>query len=313
MTINENLSGFVGRRVEDWLPGQPLPDLTQVAPRLRLDWDDLGEGGEGTAELLIPRLDQLAAAAGRDLEALVIGAWGQSYDNPSTPIVRWLVENAARLAGLRALFLGDMTVEESEISWIEQTDVTPVLRGYPKMEVLAVRGSTKLALEPVEHPVLRGLVIQCGGLPGSVVRGVTGSILPSLFLLELWLGDQQYGYDTTLADLQPILDRRFAVSVLGLRNAENQDEIAAAVADAPVLDGLAVLDLSMGNLTDVGAEALLASSRIRGLQRLDLHHHYLSTEMMDRLAALPIQVDISDRQEPEVYNGEVYRPIAVAE
>lgn len=312
MTINENIQAFVGRRVEDWSPGQPLPDLTQVAPRLRLDWDDLDDG-VGTAELLIPRLEQLASAAGDKVEALVIGSWGQSYDNPSTPIVAWLAENAARLPGLRALFLGDMTFEESEISWIEQSDVTPVLRAYPAMEVLAVRGSNHLVLEPVEHPTLRGLVIECGGMPGSVVRAVTASTFPSLFLLELWLGDDNYGYDATLDDLQPILDQRFAVSVLGLRNAENQDEIAAAVADAPVLDGLRALDLSLGNLTDLGGEALLASAKVPRLQRLDLHHHYLSREMMDRLLALPIQVDVSDPQQAKRYDDEVYRPIAVAE
>jgi hypothetical protein len=62
------------------------------------------------------------------------------------------------------------------------------------------------------------------------------------------------------------------------------------------LERIHVLNLSSGTWA-TGAEALLASPAIRRLSRLDLHHHYLSADMMKRLSALGIEIDLSDRQE----------------
>ncbi|HND20468.1 MAG TPA: molybdenum metabolism regulator, partial [Acidobacteriota bacterium] len=47
---------------------------------------------------------------------------------------------------------------------------------------------------------------------------------------------------------------------------------------------------------DEGAEALLKSPATAKLRFLDLHHHYCSDEMMEKLKALGIKVDLSDAQ-----------------
>jgi hypothetical protein len=65
------------------------------------------------------------------------------------------------------------------------------------------------------------------------------------------------------------------------------------------MERLRVLDLSLGNLGDLGAEALLATPALARLERLDIHHHYVSPGLVGRLAALGIQVDAGDAQEPE--------------
>ncbi|GAA3368387.1 hypothetical protein GCM10020367_06520 [Streptomyces sannanensis] len=62
-----------------------------------------------------------------------------------------------------------------------------------------------------------------------------------------------------------------------------QDEIAAAVAEAPVVAQLRSLALSMGTLSDTGAAALLSGRSLIHLKWLDLRHHYLSAAMMRRL------------------------------
>jgi hypothetical protein len=312
VTINENLRSFAGRPVEEWRPGHPPDDPTAVALRVKVDlWGDV----DGKAsDLLLPALDDAITLLGSRLPALIIGAWGIMHENDAAPVVAWLAANAERLPALEALFIGDLMVEESEISWIEQTNITPLLQAYPQLGTLGVRGGTGLRLTPVEHENLHTLVVETGGLPGSVVRAITASSLPALRHLELWLGDDTYGNTVGLADLRPILDGCFDLRVLGLRNAVNEDDVAEAVAGSAVLDRLDVLDLSLGNLTDRGAEALLASARVLGLTRLDLHHHYLSRAMMDRLLTLPVAVDVSDRQEPDQHrDGLVSRPIAVSE
>lgn len=42
----------------------------------------------------------------------------------------------------------------------------------------------------------------------------------------------------------------------------------------------------MGTLSDIGAEALLAGQPLTHLTSLDLHHHYISDPLVDRLRRL---------------------------
>ncbi|TQM68126.1 hypothetical protein FHX41_1760 [Actinomadura hallensis] len=234
---------------------------------------------------------------------LVIGYWGASHDRSCTYPVELLAEAADSFPALRALFLGDIVGEESEISWIEHSDITPLFTAFPGLESLEVRGASELRLEPVRSDRLQTLRFESGGLPAEVVRAVAASDLPNLRYLDMWLGEENYGGNATVADLAPLLsgERLPALRHLGLENSEIQDEIAAAVASAPVVARLKSLSLAMGALTDRGAEALLAGQPLTHLDVLDLRHHFLSDAMMQRVeAALPgVEVDLSDQQEPE--------------
>ncbi len=129
------------------------------------------------------------------------------------------------------------------------------------------------------------------------------SELPNLEHLDLWLGEDNYGGDATVADLAPFLggERLPALRHLGLEDSEIQDEIAAAVAGAPVVARLESLSLAMGILTDQGAEALLAGQPLTHLRKLDLHHHFLSDAMVARVkAALPgVEVDLDEQEKPD--------------
>ena len=92
------------------------------------------------------------------------------------------------------------------------------------------------------------------------------------------------------------------------------DEVATAVAKAPVLERIEVLDLSLGTLGDVGGEALLNSPLVTKLKRLDLSHHYLSEAVQQRLAALPVEEIMEDEQTPDDWgDGELHRYVAVSE
>jgi hypothetical protein len=89
--------------------------------------------------------------------------------------------------------------------------------------------------------------------------------------------------------------------------------VAAVLAHAPVLEQIRVLDLSLGTLSDEGAAALLASPAVRQLEKLDLHHHYCSEETMAALQGLGIEVDVSERQEPQNWGNGDHRFVAVGE
>ncbi|MBV1856170.1 STM4015 family protein [Catellatospora tritici] len=298
MTINEHISRFAGLPVAAFDPHGDVPaDPAAYAWRVDTDYD-------GGAELFQLRFDGLVNADWAHLvTALVIGEWGEAYDSPAP--IEALVAAADRLPALRALFLGEMTYDEQEISWITQGDVTPLLRAYPRLEVLSVRGAVSLELAPVRHDRLRELTFESGGLPAHVVRAVGECELPALQHLELWLGTANYGGDATAEDLAAILSgtRLPALTSLGVRDCEIVDQIAAALAGAPVVARLEQLDLSLGVLTDAGGAALLAGQPLTHLKRLDLHHHFLSEPMMDRLSAeleaVGVELDLNDAGDPD--------------
>ncbi|MEV4353747.1 STM4015 family protein [Nonomuraea sp. NPDC049625] len=229
--------------------------------------------------------------------AVVIGGWEEPYDGDSSHLVRRLADEAGRLPELRSLFLGAMSPEDCEISWITQSDITPLLEAYPKLERLEVRGGTGLRFSPVRHESLKVLRFETGGLPGEAVRGVGACDLPALEHLDMWFGVDTYGGDATVGDVAGTLggERLPRLRHLGLQNSQIQDELAAAVASAPIVAGLETLSLAMGGLTDAGAEALLSGQPLTHLRRLDLSHHDIGPEMRARLtAALPgVDVDLS--------------------
>lgn len=294
---------------------QELPEAGAVA--WRLAEDPYGESSDEEFGDLWDRFLDTVDCAG--VRAIVVGPWGEVYDHDSSDVVRRLVSAHDRLTGLRAVFLGDLVMEEAEISWIEQSDVTPVLAAYPLLEEFGVRGGTKLRFPAVRHRSLRTLCFEAGGLPGEVVRGVVASELPALEHLDIWLGVQQYGGDTTVADLAPLLaGGRFpALSHLGLCNSEIEDEIAAAVAGSPLVAQLSSLALSLGMLTDEGATALLDGQPLTHLTTLDLRHNYVTDAVAKRIqtALEPhgVEVDLSEPGQEWEDDGEVHRFTAVAE
>ncbi|MGW4893682.1 STM4015 family protein [Kitasatospora sp. NPDC004240] len=287
--------------------GRELPAPDATAWRIAVDYGSESDFAARWSAFL----DAVDPAGVR---ALVLGPWWTRDYTSVTGVVEAVVRSADRLTGLEALFLADVTSEECEISWLEMCDVTALLTEFPRLEELVVRGGSGLGLKPVHHDRLRSLRFESGGLPSSVVQGVAGSELPALEGLELWLGVDEYGGDSTIGDLAPLLDgSRFpALRRLGLQNSEYQDEIAAAVAHAPVVARLETLRLSMGLLTDEGATALLEGQPLTHLRSLDLRHHYISEELQQRLVeALPgVDVDLSYAEEEDDPED---RYVAVAE
>ena len=290
--------------------GGPLP----VIYRISLVHDEDWEQKKSLVDKLAVFLEDPSAQAA---QGLVIGHWGgvDSADQSSGPIVEALVTARDKLPNLKHLFLGDITYEENEISWIQQSDLSPLLSAYPNLEELRVRGSENLSLGTLQHKNLKTLAIETGGLPVRVLREVCAAKLPALEHLELWLGEDGYGWDGTVADLEPLLSGKLfpKLRYLGLRDSMIADEVAAAVAKAPVLKKIRVLDLSLGNLSDEGAKALLASPDVAKLEKLDIGHHYVSNKVVAQLKALGIEVDASEQRKPEDDDDPDSRYIAVSE
>ncbi|CAL9525917.1 hypothetical protein SUDANB121_03951 [Nocardiopsis dassonvillei] len=276
-----------------WRLGPPHdPGCAEHGPWCRCREEGFDEHLEALFELVAPAR----------VRALVAGGFGLEVSESTEDYRDLFVDNADRLTGLRSLFFTEYTTGDSEISWIVQCDLAPLLDAYPGLTDLTVRGGgDELGLRVAEHPSLRSLTLQNGGLSGATVRGVVAAGLPALEHLELWLGVEDHGGSTSVEDLAPLLEGRALTGVrsLGLRNAERTDDWVRALAGSPVLERLEALDLSLGTLTDDGARVLLDGPGFRNLRRLDLHHHFMTEDMEDRVrAALTeagVEVDTAER------------------
>ncbi len=313
----QHLTEFYGLPVFDMPSGEfaaaDLPAADSVAWRLSHDWNDEHDGIDHVWERLLDSVDTSRVTA------LILGPWGEEmYDDTLGPELQRVIDAKDRFPALKAFFLADLVGEENEISWIQQVDLSPLLSAYPELEELGARGAHS-AFTPLKHASLRTLRLESGGMAAAVVHGISESELPALERLELWLGSESYGGDTTVADLAPLLSgSRFpALRHLGLQDSEIQDAIAEAVAHAPVVPMLESLALSMGILTDAGAEALLTGQPLTHLTRLDLHYHFLTDAMMQRLrdALEPagVRLDLSEQEKPDDDDGRQWHYIAVSE
>lgn len=297
MPVSKIEPKFFGLKKVDYVPNQPLKAGT--VPRLVTH--------EYRESQFLNTKDTWASlrkdAKASSLTAIVIGPYNESYDDDASATIKELTSAASKkvFTSLRAVFLGDITFEEQEISWIHVGNPGKILDAYPELEQLRVRGTESFKFKCAPHDGLKTLIIESGGLNKGVVKAISTTAFANLEHLELWLGSDDYGGNHKLDDLMPILSGRLFPKLrhLGLRNCEYTDQIAVALADAPVLSQITSLDLSMGTLGDDGANALIASPLFAKLERVDLSHHYMSPSVAKKIAAVGPEVVAKDRQEQD--------------
>ena len=310
MTIGDHLETFGGLSVVFWRPGDPLPDPAVSMPKFGFTWEDEDFDMKEALDAY------LALEGAEQTRGVVIGVWDEEmFDVSADTVVDLLVAAREKLPNLRVLFIGDVTFEENEISWIINTDQSRLYQAYPDLEHVGIRGGNDLALPGLNLPKLRTLVIETGGMDQALMAQVLEAQLPELTHLELYTGSEDYGANTEVADLASLLTGGLfpELTYLGVRNCEYTDAFCRAIVGSPLLDRLEVLDLSLGTLTDEGARVLADSPGIRKLRRLDVHHHYLTEEGQRLLTGLGIPVDVSEPQTPDEFDGEVYYSVAIGE
>ena len=164
--ISENLDSFNGKPVIDFNPDEALKNLNHHVYRLRIDYDDYSSGKK--MEDLIHAFARIPVIA--ECQELIIGAWDFESSKRAEVLVQTLVELKETFKNLKALFIGDITAEEQEISWIQQSDLSSLFTAFPNLEFFQARGGDGLSLSDLKHKNLKTLVIQTGGLPPNVVQ-----------------------------------------------------------------------------------------------------------------------------------------------
>ena len=274
------------------------------------EYEEQGKGAESLVE------DILADPDFPPLTELVIGDWGNSWEDGCQKILDGIVEQAERFSRIESLFIGDMDYEECEVSWIIQGDYSRLWAAMPQLKELTIKGSTDLELGEICHEGLESLTIICGGLSQSVLRSIQDAKLPGLKKLLLYIGVEGYGFDGDENTVKELLEKADfpKLTYLGIEDSEIQDELAQVVLESKFMGQIETLDLANGTLTDRGGELLLKElPKWPNVKKLDVHYHYMSDEMVGKLEALPLEVDASEGNEDERYNGEIYRNAMLTE
>lgn len=139
---------------------------------------------------------------------------------------------------------------------------------FPRLQKLTVEGGYP-QLESLAFPEMREFKVYTGGLPQSTIKVIANATWPKIEKLEILFGMENYGFSGSVADLAPIFAAKGLPKLthLGLMNAEITDAICEAVVKSKILPQLKTLDLSMGCMTEKGAQILSENKKM--LQHLE--------------------------------------------
>lgn len=206
--------------------------------------------------------------------------------------VELLFEARHQLTNLKALFLGKYWEHRYEKDYIDLGDITLILTAYPSLEVLQLYGfCNELECEKLQHNNLKTLIVETTHISNVAIYRLCSLNLPALEDFKLSMGKpDEHGCNEIIDSIKPILfSESFPnLSYLGLHS-DYADAIADAIAqssfmaESPIIANLEVLDLSMGNLTDTGLNALIESQAIINLHTLNIAHNYVSEEFIQEI------------------------------
>ncbi|MCI6580614.1 MAG: STM4015 family protein [Oscillospiraceae bacterium] len=278
------------------------------------EYEDYEDGK--TAETMVGEI--LADPEFQNIDKLIIGDWGGAYEDSCQAVLDAIADNADKFSHITSLFVGDMDYEECEISWIIQGDYSRIWEAMPQLKEITVKGSTDLKLGKIKHSNLESLTIICGGLGSDVIKEIEEAELPELKKLLVYIGSENYGFDGDADTVRSLLANSDfpELEYLGIADSEIQDELTAVVLDCKYIDSITTLDLSCGTITDKGGELLLKKlPELKNLKKLGLSYNYLSDEMKEKLtaAAPAVEMDLSDSQEADEWDGELWYNAMVTE
>jgi hypothetical protein len=219
----------------------------------------------------------------RNIESLI--CYLQDCDYSSKNFVDIFSSAQNQLTSLKAAYIGVPSEPENISHSVYLSDFSQILKSYPNLEVLQVRGSRGLLFSKVKHENLRTLILETRHFVDESIGYLNDLELPALEYLDLWLGNNDYADKNTIKVLTPILSGKLfpKLKYLGLRSNKFGINLANALVESPILKGLKVIDISHGNLGDEGAEILINSPGINQLHTLNLCMNGISPRKLQRI------------------------------
>jgi hypothetical protein len=277
-------------------PGESRFDGTGEE-QLELEWKDgvLRGASVRTSAVLADAAFLMRQPIARTINRLALG-----IQAPMTPLIE--VEGVSALAAasqhVDSLFLGDFAYPtECEMSWGELGDVSCVWTAFPKLRELKLRGVVQ-DIGRIYAPELTHFTHETSGLTKLELASVVKAHWPRLTHLEVWFGDENYGSDVVADDVLPLLNARLPnLERLALKNFNFTDRLVELLAPSPLLTQVKRLDLSLGTMTEEGAETLLANrARFTHLAHLDLSDNFIPPAHQEQLKAVFRSVELGTQK-----------------
>lgn len=322
-TISSNTAAdiMISRQLED-IGG--YPELTDVSRRhgfpraATIKVRDLDEADPATIAEAARAVR--ASSFGRFVDVLRFGLAGYTDKNDWAPVLRALAE-APHPERIRELYFNDYEYTDCEISWVPMGNLDGLLAPFTGLEVLHLKSGAGGVLGELALPNLRTLIRESGGLAASEIESIVNARCPKLAHLEIWFGSSDYGADSTVGSIRPILDGKLpALRHLGIVNCEWVEDAIEALATSRVLPRLHSLDLSCGVLAVRGVELLRQHAPLfRHLASIDLSRNLLLPDECEQIRGVLDNVILVDQRERDDYyeedeaDGEVARYVAVGE
>jgi len=234
--------------------------------------------------------------SGRFLTELVFGFNDDPNEDPLDDLIGILARKAP--ATLRKLHFGDFVYpDDTEMSWYHVGNLGKLWKAVPRLQSLIVQGG-EFELGTIELPELTRAEFRTGGLSAASAKAIARATWPRIEHLEVWYGEDNYGGTAKVADAAALLDRTDLSRLvsLGIRNTSFTDALCGMLANGKLLAQLTRLDLSMGIMTDAGAQALAVhKDAFQHLAVLDVSDNYLTKAGLAALEGLATSV-VSTRQ-----------------
>ncbi|MEM7714275.1 MAG: hypothetical protein AAF349_11995 [Cyanobacteria bacterium P01_A01_bin.68] len=218
------------------------------------------------------------------------------------------VEYKNHFSDLRALLWADAQYEpyRRTSKYKLSGNMSLILENYPNLEVFHIRTSADgeyyrsyggcLSFTKVKHENLKTLVIETGSLQQLTMQQLIKLDLPNLEYLELWFGDAKLDANKLIKN---IAEKFTKLKYLGIRTCQNSDDFAKAIVSFTLIERLIILNFSMGDMTNKGAEYLLNCSAVNQLHTLDISMNILSSNIVDKFSKFKCQVYTHSQDEDE--------------
>lgn len=242
----------------------------------------------------------------------------ESWEEAYAPTVVLLHENAEKLPGLRHIFLGDFHAGvHLDISMAQGGNIGELLNTFPGLETLHLMSSAPELVAPVRHIGLKSLSIVGSGLTDEFVAKLGECVFPNLEELVLCPGGDEYGgMGKNITSITRLIAANPFQSVckLGLCSSAAVDQIIKHLAGSALLAQLESLDLSLGILSEKGADRLIKEPSFKHLKSLDLFHNFLNDEKREEVKAAFPDTDVNiDPGEAEDEEDEDWRYVGIGE
>lgn len=274
---------------------------------------------------VLPARNVFAHPACGVLEELRIGILRWDFNNVDVPAVLAEAKGQPWAAHLVSLHLGDVDRNIDMAHHMIGEVGKAISKAFPRLQRLKLHSSAQtwrggketFGLSGLDLPELRELVIETCSLSKSRLAHVLAAKLPKLETLELWFGSENYDCDANVKGLTKLLAGAVFPKLrhLGLCNAEFQNDIAVALSVSKIAGQLESLDLSMGTMTETGADALIARARaFPRLKALDLGENFLTPATIRAVKqAFPFATAADQKEPDDSVEGETHYYVSVAE